>query len=115
MSQPSKPQPSKPQQLKRPTKVRLAQGIQVRLADGTLRTLAAGEEHPVGTKPGQVHPSWLEHQPLLDLDGERNQKGVAERHKVLGTLTDRRQEAEAKGRQAAARIGRREFKDYGLF
>ena len=116
MSNP-KPQPPKspPTQVnKEPLKVRLAQHIQVCLDDGTVRTLHAGEEYTIGEGPGEVDPAWLERQPLLDLDAERNQKAVAERRKMLGQITDQRETAESKGRQAARRVGRPQLRDYGI-
>ena len=115
--QPTKPQPPKSQSApatKESPKVRLAQHIQVRLDDGTVRTLHAGEEYTVGKGPGEVDPAWLERQPLLDLDAERNQKAVAERRKLLGQITDQRETAESKGRQAARRVGRPQLRDYGI-
>ena len=116
MSNP-KPQPPKspPAQVnKEPLKVRLAQHIQVRLDDGTVKTLRAGEVHTVGKGPGEVDPGWIDRQPLLDLDAERNQKAVAERRKMLGQITDQRETAESKGRQAARRVGRPQLRDYGI-
>ncbi len=116
MSNP-KPQPTKSQPAtsrKEPLKVRLAQHIQVRFDDGTVKTLRAGEVHTVGKGPGEVDPGWIDRQPLLDLDAERNQKAVAERRKMLGQITDQRETAESKGRQAARRVGRPELRDYGI-
>ena len=88
-------------------RVTLAQNIQFRpKGSDQLVTLRAGEEYPVGEGPNAIHPDWIEKLPVLDLAHDANQKGIRQREKILGKIREKQREAEEKGRQAAAQVGR---------
>ena len=95
--------------------IRLAQNIQVRAEDGVV-LLRAGSEVVVGTKPGQVDPAWLTHQPMLDLEHERNQKSITKRQAVLTRVRKAQDEAKKRGHHAVQRVGQRErrFGEHGI-
>lgn len=101
------------------TVVTLAQTIQYRpTVDGKpaeqLVTLYAGREYPVGTGPEEVDPQWLAKQPLLDVTHDANQTGIAKRRKILEEIQKRQKEAEEKGRQKAAAVGRYQRPNVGI-
>ena len=95
--------------------IRLAQNIQVRDEQGII-LLRAGTEVVVGTKPGQVDPAWLAHQPMLDLEHERNQKSITKRQAVLTRVRKAQEEAKKRGHHAVQRVGQRErrFGEHGI-
>ena len=95
--------------------IRLAQNIQVRDEQGVI-LLRAGSEVTVGTKPGQVDPAWLAHQPMLDLEHERNQKSITKRQAVLTRVRKAQDEAKKRGHHAVQRVGQRErrFGEHGI-
>ena len=95
--------------------IQLAQNIQITTDQGVV-LLRAGSEVEVGTAKGQVHPSWLQHQPLLDLDHERNQKAILQRRGVLDRIRKAQEEAKKRGHTAVQRVGQRErrFGEHGI-
>ena len=99
--------PAKKSPPKKARTIRLAQNIQLHVKGDTV-LLRAGDTVQVGRGPYDVDPAWLERQPLLDLDHQRNRDSMTARRAVLDKITAAQRDATKRGREAVRRIGNRE-------